>query len=299
MRDPMRLVFAILLGAVLLMLDATTGFASDDSGAYSARGYAHDDVVTMQNGQVRRDELAAAANPAASPWEYARIAHCGMETWIVPDDQTLTTCMGTPIACENDATPYAPLYRRPTGSTDDSTWERIGDWTCPEVTVPAFTAQDLRNLLIVSGTAGLQPGDGALLVNHPNIVYTDATDQAFTTTLLGFTFDVTVTATTFTWDFDDGTPTLSTTDPGTAYRTSSGDDLDGYLTHTYTQPGTHAMTLTTTWAGRYRVQGDTDWQDVLGTATTTASSRTFDVVERQADLVADDCDADPTAPGCG
>ncbi|GAA3818160.1 PKD domain-containing protein [Cellulomonas soli] len=290
---------ARLAAVVAVTALGTVSTPADGGGDNSWYGRAADSTAQVGAGYYEGEAVRAAADPAASPWVYERIARCGMDIWIVPAGEIVPSCMGIPIECADGATPLAPLNRRPTGSTDPAAWEIVTDWTCPELAVPAFTAQDLRDLLIVSGSVDLEPAAGPLLVNMANVVHTDAATQTFAPTLLGFAFEVEVTPISYIWDFADGTAPLRTTDAGSAYRSGSGDDLDGYLTHAYAQPGTHAITLTTTWSGRYRVVGRTDWQDVIGTATTTATSRTFDVVERHANLVSGDCADDPAAPGCG
>ena len=38
-----------------------------------------------------------------------------------------------------------------------------------------------------------------------------------------------------------------------------------------------AITITTEWSGRYQVEGDPQWRDVTGTATTTATGPVFEV----------------------
>jgi len=67
---------------------------------------------------------------------------------------------------------------------------------------------------------------------------------------------------------------------------------------TRTAAGTDTITATTEWSGKFRVDGDTQWHDILGTAETTASSPPFDIVERRSRLVATDCVTDPTQPDC-
>ncbi|WP_449385856.1 PKD domain-containing protein [Cellulomonas soli] len=252
------------------------------------------DVEAAYNEEAER---RAAADPASSPWVYDRLAHCG--TGESTGDALRIGCLGEPPTCEQGVEPLEPLFRRPVDSVDENDWERIGGWICPEQAIPAFTARDLRELPIAPGTAGINPNAGPLLVNATNVIYTDAGQQQFTTDLLGYTFEVVVTPTTYTWDFGDNTPPLVTTDPGEAFRPGDGDRLEQYLTHVYTQPGTGQITLTTTWSGRYRIPDLTDWQDVLGTATTTTTSRPLTIEERHSHLVATTCDDEPDAPGCG
>lgn len=94
---------------------------------------------------------------------------------------------------------------------------------------------------------------------------------------------------TYSWDFGDG-ETETTHHPGRPYPKMG-------VTHTYETLYKGHITLTVTWAGRYRV-GDEAWEPIAGTATTSATSREFEVVERRAFLVTGTCDEDPEAPGC-
>ena len=137
----------------------------------------------------------------------------------------------------------------------------------------------------------MQPDRGWVLVNKETIVLTDPTDQTFRTDLFGYGVDVIATPTRYTWDFHDGSKHLSTDSPGTPYPAFD-------VFHVYTEPDTTTITLTTTWKGRYRVDGDNTWRDVVGTAETTSTSAEFEIVERRSHLVARDCIQDPDQPGC-
>lgn len=68
--------------------------------------------------------------------------------------------------------------------------------------------------------------------------------------------------------------------------------------HEYEAVGRVAITLTTEWSGRYQVAGDGQWRQVTGTATTSTTSREFEVQERTARLVSGTCFEEPDAPGC-
>ncbi|WP_449386256.1 PKD domain-containing protein [Cellulomonas soli] len=294
-------VAALVLPTVTYAAGDPVGVGQGDLDVFTN---AADNAVDVAAQIGRNLELAAGAAGAGGsvepdPWDYARIASCGVDTWPYPTGfDPRGACTQIPIECADGAVPDAPLFRRLFASETDL-WHRIGDWTCPEVNIPAFTAHDLRVLPIAAGTAGINPNAGPLLVNATNVIYTDAGQQQFTTDLLGYTFEVVVTPTTYTWDFGDGTNPLVTTDPGEAFHPGDGDRLEKYLTHVYTQPGTGQITLTTTWSGRYRIPDLTDWQDVLGTATTTTTSRPLTIEERRSHLVGSTCDDEPDAPGCG
>lgn len=114
--------------------------------------------------------------------------------------------------------------------------------------------------------------------------------QTLRTELLGYDFEVQATPSSYRWDFGDGHP-VTTSTPGRPYPAKD-------VAHTYRRAGTQHVTLTVTWSGRYRVVGTTGWQDVEGTATTTASTPEFTVVERRSRLVTGTCDEEPDAAGC-
>jgi hypothetical protein len=54
----------------------------------------------------------------------------------------------------------------------------------------------------------------------------------------------------------------------------------------YDHIGSYAITLTTTWTGRYQVDDAGPWLDVVGTAVTTSTSLPTRVVEAHSRLVA-------------
>ncbi|KQY48103.1 hypothetical protein ASD18_03815 [Cellulomonas sp. Root137] len=191
--------------------------------------------------------------------------------------------------------PLLPLWRRDraTEAAPWGPWTFTTGWSCPEDAVPTFTAEDFRRLPLTPQVIQMQPDRGWVLVNKETIVLTDPAEQTFRTDLFGYGIDVIATPTQYTWDFGDDARRLTTDSPGHAYP-----DFDVF--HVYAQPATAAtISLTTTWSGRYRVDGDDEWRDVVGTAETTSVTAPFEVVERRSHLVAQDCNENPDQPGCG
>jgi hypothetical protein len=169
----------------------------------------------------------------------------------------------------------------------------IAGWACPDDLLPTLTAEDFRRLPLTPQVIRMQPDRGWVLVNKETIVLTDPTEQTFRTDLLGYGIDVTATPTQYTWNFGDHTKHQTTTRPG-----HPNPKFD--VVHIYARPATStAITLSTTWSGRYRIDGDTQWRDVVGTAETTSTTAAFDIVERRSHLVAHDCNDNPHQPGCG
>ena len=137
----------------------------------------------------------------------------------------------------------------------------------------------------------MQPDTGWVLVNKETIVYTDPTPVTLTTQLLGRTVTVEATPSWFTYDWGDGSGPERTTDPGAPYPRFD-------VFHIYQGLGEVAITITTEWSGRYQVEGDPQWREVTGTATTTATGPLFEVQERRSHLVTGLCTDDPKPADC-
>ncbi len=182
-----------------------------------------------------------------------------------------------------------PLWRRER-ATPASPW---GPWlftspaSCPQEALPAFSAEDFRRLPLSPAQVTIQPAAATVLINIPTITMATAAQQNLTTDLLGYAVEVQATATSYSWDYGDGSAPLVTTSPGRPYP-------DHDVHHSYGDPGTYAITLTTTWAGQYRLAGTTTWQDIDGTATTVTTTPPITAVERRSTLVAGAC----SSPGC-
>lgn len=102
-------------------------------------------------------------------------------------------------------------------------------------------------------TAG--PPGGWLPVNMVNVLHTDPEVQTLTVELLGVPVEVRAIPMEYHWDLGDGT-TITTTRPGKPYPSEE-------VTSTYRYEGWYDITLTTTFAGQFRVGGG-EWQDIDG-----------------------------------
>ena len=119
------------------------------------------------------------------------------------------------------------------------------------------------------------PGDG--LSGLPVVFWTDSPDtQTFTVDIRGFTVVIVARAEQYTWRTGDpAAPTLTTTEPGSAYP-------DHAAEHLY-RSGTYTAGLTVTWGATFTVDGSAP-ADVPGTTTTDGPPVTFDVVQATAVL---------------
>ncbi|MFD6526696.1 MULTISPECIES: hypothetical protein [unclassified Isoptericola] len=203
---------------------------------------------------------------------------------------------------------------------EDGTYDKPEQLTDDQCVTPADIAaaarREFRTMKIPTPKATLQ-GNPPMVVNVHYPAYTSAAPQERQVELLTVPVIIRAEPTEFTWDFDDpysaGGTTLVTTDPGHPWHT--GDPLPDatWVGHTYTRlgtpgtdPGTHedehgnayrtdvTVTLTTTWQGRFRVQGSSTWTDIPGTLTTTSTTTPTTVTEARTRLVCDDLDGHST-----
>ena len=129
---------------------------------------------------------------------------------------------------------------------------------------PSDVRQQIERLVPRPGI-GVAPPGGVTLVNIQTLLWigTTATRDLGTVTLLGRRVDLQVTVTSVRWDFGDGAVD-TTTSPGRPYDPAdpcSTALCPDYFGHTYTTTGPMTITATTTWTGRYRIDGGA-WQTI-------------------------------------
>jgi hypothetical protein len=102
--------------------------------------------------------------------------------------------------------------------------------------------------------------------------YTSDTPQTLETQILNTPVLVEATPETFSWDYGDDSPSSTSENPGGPYP-------DDTHAHAYRNAGDFNTTLTTTWSGRFSVDGGRTWEPINGQATTTEQSPTLPVRE--------------------
>ena len=155
-----------------------------------------------------------------------------------------------------------------------------------------------RDLLLAAATiihadgAGLHKRpEGVSYTNKhiPTLVAATHPTQTHTVTLLGHDITVTLTATSYTWSWGDGTPDLTTTSPGMPWQEGMDPNTDpALIRHYYKAPdgwksfldgpypyATRTITLTTTWAGTATNPFTGDTQTINGLVTTTETTGPF------------------------
>ena len=291
-----RLLTATVAALTVMVLTVSAAWAAPALDALmESEGAAR--LTAYESEQAARN--VATAPPEQRLAEYQRAPYCreaaGMWVMGLADG----TCAPgadlarTAVECEDGDTLVMPMWRREraTPASPWGPWAAIDPGGCGVDLLPVLTEADFRRLPLPAPALNVQPAGGWVLINIATIVYTDPTPVTLRTELLGVGVTVEATPTRWTYDFGDGTPPLTTTDPGRPHPAFD-------LTHTYRTPGTTQITLTTTWTGRYQIDGTTLWRDIDGTATTATTSSPISIEERTSRLVADLCTDTPAPPDC-
>lgn len=158
---------------------------------------------------------------------------------------------------------------------------------------PAVAIDDLAQLF--APDPQIESDNGGRGVRHAETnFYTDTEVRTMQTTIGGERVEMRLTPITFTWNYGDGTPTVTTTTGGAP---QTGFNTPTPTSHVYAETGQYQVTLTTVFVGEVRYPGE-DWQQVDGTITRTAQPVTADIWRTVTKNVADDCSANPSAWGC-
>lgn len=242
----------------------------------SSNGFAGGNQIEVGVSRTSRD--AWTPNPGSGsgnqnpPVEVVQTPACGRNG---PEGSFGTdTCRASTEVC-----PPGQIFITTWTRTGNAAWVNQGSTCTAEATagepvaLPAVTEADLRRIPLPAGAVNLQPSGGEALLNVPLILTT--TDDVVTrdTTVLGFPVTIRATPSTWTWTLGDGSTLGPTSDPGNSYPHET-------LTHTYTDPGDHEITLTTTYTGEYTIAG-LPYRPIVGTATVTSPVTTVHVLAGQ------------------
>ena len=223
-------------------------------------------TVNDQRAQLTAD--AAATPEAQRYWNWARCASVSIGT--APND----------------------------GHVSDEDCSLPFDLVTGTVTQGSAQLPTTRDLLLAAATiihadgAGLHKRpEGVSYTNKyiPTLVAATHPTQTHTVTLLGHDITVTLTATSYTWSWGDGTPDLTTTSPGMPWQEGMDPNTDpALIRHYYKAPNgwksfldgpypsaTRTITLTTTWAGTATNPFTGETQTINGLVTTTETTGPF------------------------
>ena len=279
----MKRLIAVPLAVVLLIVSATASLADTRIG-----GGTVDDAVTLDGRST-----AAASSGVSGGGAVADAGVVLMRSGLCPnravgvwDTSVCPVGVGAVLvgSCPAGQVALAPLWSRsrdPGAVSGWTVWVLVaGSGGCPgEVGFPALSAADFQRLPLVASVIGVDPPAGWTLANVPVFVHTDAAAQVLRTSVLGVGVSVRAVPVGFTWNFDDASIPVSTTDPGRAYP-------HGTVSHTYVGAGVHRIALDTLWSGQFLVDGFTTWLPITGTAVTHTTSEPLTVHTARAHLVA-------------
>lgn len=119
------------------------------------------------------------------------------------------------------------------------------------VTRDEFAALPVEPLVATAG-----PPEGWIPVNMVNVLYAEPEEQVLDTELLGTPVQVRATPISYHWDLGDGN-TITTSEPGEPYPSEA-------VSSEYRYEGWYDVTLTTTFEGKYSVDGG-PWEPIDGT----------------------------------
>ena len=223
---------------------------------------------TFFNASDDKNRLTAQATPASDAVPYVDWAHCAADSQDpdVPDYLRVAVCAYPPPESGGDTNP-----------------ERLP--STREVLLSA------ANLINADGAGLHKRPEGVSYTNKyiPTLVAATHPTQTHTVTLLGHDITITLTATSYTWSWGDGTPDLTTTEPGIPWREGMDPNTDpALIRHYYKAPNgwksfldgpypsaTRTITLTTTWAGTATNPFTGDTQTINGLVTTTETTGPF------------------------
>ena len=126
----------------------------------------------------------------------------------------------------------------------------------PEPVVIIVTQSDFAKLPVEPSVASAGPERGWLPAGMVNVLHAESEAQTLQTELLGTPVAVRAIPTSYHWDLGDGN-TITTTKPGKPYPSEE-------VSAKYSGEGWYDVTLTTTFAGQFSVDGG-EWQDIDGT----------------------------------
>lgn len=203
------------------------------------------------------------AKQAPSPYEY-RVKRIG---GICPND---------PLGQPQD---LVFVDRRLVAAGPDAPWQ-IGTGFCASPyaqpidlgDIAAQAATVTQTLQPPRPTARIQP-DGTTLVGLPTVFsgrdLTAMTPLPLVNPLSGRSLQLTVRPTTWTWDFGDGSPPVTTDDPPPAYSPKAAPER--LLTHTFRRAADVTVTVTVTWTASYTISGVAGVQPVANRVTSTTA----------------------------
>ena len=304
----MRLLLRLLLVTACLMVLApsTHAVAQDDSGLCTNCDKPVADVAGAGDKIRTRVQVPSDPVPArGKPGEFG--AAPGRTEWRTFVEEMVPACSGNAfpngdllctlaVSCTGDDQIrywirhlYTQHTIQPDGtqtSVTDAQWTRLPGSYClgpddPGVPtigqVIARVQTGFQDLPLPKAGPQVDPAP-TTLVNIPTAFYAGDTNAAtFSPTILGTTVNISAKATSWAWNWGDGSPVQTFSTPGVPKRP--------VVSHTYTTPGSYSATVTVTWTGTFSIAGSTETFEIRTPVTVTSPPVPVQVREARTELV--------------
>ncbi|WP_395245583.1 hypothetical protein ACGGZK_07145 [Agromyces sp. MMS24-K17] len=139
--------------------------------------------------------------------------------------------------------------------------------------------------------------DGWAVVGLPANFVSGASVQVVSGTLLGRPADVRFTPVGYGWAYGDGQAGASASRGATWAELGQREFTDTPTSHRFAASGRYDVTTTVTYSAEYRWAGS-GWRPIAGTLDLPGATTSVLVGELDTVLVAGDCTANPSGPGC-
>lgn len=162
--------------------------------------------------------------------------------------------------------------------------------------IDPITIEDVAAFVPTPGSQRMEP-DGWTVAGLATNFYALTDQHVVAGTLLGRPADVRFSPTAFHWAYGDGSAATKPT-KGATWAAQGLDEFEATPTsHVYHRLGDYTITLSITFSAEYRFDGG-GWRPVVGTITLPANDLHLRVGTAKTVLVAEDCLANPSGPGC-
>lgn len=222
--------------------------------------------------------------------------------WVTSDACSTVAASGCvqTYVCPDGSSPVVWIYVLDSGGSTSTYTQCPSDPEptagTPPVDIPGEVLTQFKAVPLPESVISIQPPGGRTLVNLPTIVSTKAAPFVREVRLNKVDVAVTlsITPVQFRWQLGDGA-SVATTEPGGAFLEEGpdstpvcavGERVVDCITHTYVRTVKDlAVSVDTTWAATYKVNGTGPWRDVSETVTITGASVGLDVLEARPQLV--------------
>ena len=160
--------------------------------------------------------------------------------------------------------------------------------------IAKVTLEQFRKMPLIASVIISQPKNFSLRNGHAHL-YASSKNQNFNITLFDQDVRVRAIPVSYSWKYGDGASRTLTYSGGPV--ADHGFDEPTSTSHVYKETGDFSVGLTTSFRGEYSTEGG-PWTPIPGLANVPSEQITMSVWRTKKILVADNCNQDPSGPGC-